>query len=247
MPAGPTPAQSAPSRVNGALSHGPSTPEGKARSAVNATRHGLRAASRSALPPDDAAELAIFRDALTARLAPVDAVEEHWVAEIAFALWQQQRLRPLAALALAAESGTDEPETSRLPSLATLARYRARIERDLKLARQSLDAARQSRPRLPSRPTAADAARIRWLAGRIEERLHESPPADDTGEPEPAPATSFCTSEPGPAPAAARTSEPEHPRPLNRRERRRLLVLGRKAATAGPMPPAGAVEAVVRG
>src|SRR4051812_33044080 len=89
----------------------PPPPEGKARSAVNATRHGLRAASRSALPPDDAAELAILRNSLTARLAPVDTVEEHWVAEIAFALWQQQRLRPLAALALAAaESGTDEPE-----------------------------------------------------------------------------------------------------------------------------------------
>src|SRR3954452_14005077 len=113
MPTIPTLAQSAASRANGALSRGPATPEGKARSAVNATRHGLRAASRSDLPPDDEAELAICRDALTARLAPVDAVAEHWVAEIAFALWQQQRLRPLTTLALAAaESDTDEPEAA---------------------------------------------------------------------------------------------------------------------------------------
>src|SRR3954447_22851982 len=127
MPVAPSPAQSAASRANGALSHGPATPDGKARSAANAARHGLRATSRSAMPPDDAAELAIFRNALTARLAPVDTVEEHWVAEIAFALWQQQRLRPLVALSLAAaESDTDEPDATRLPSLATLARYRAR-------------------------------------------------------------------------------------------------------------------------
>ena len=100
-----------------------------------------------ASPPSP--DLVSLRDTLTARLAPADAVEEHWVGEIAFALWQQQRLQALAALALAAaEADTDEPDgTSRLPSLATLARYRARIERDLKLARQELEAARQSRPR----------------------------------------------------------------------------------------------------
>src|SRR5690349_1347866 len=129
MPVSPTLAQSTASRANGALSRGPATPEGKSRSALNATRHGLRAAS-SRLPPDDDADLAAFRDALTARHAPVDAVERHWVGEMAFALWQQRRLRALAALALAAAAnGTDEPETAaRLPSLATLARYRGRIE-----------------------------------------------------------------------------------------------------------------------
>ena len=122
----------------------------------------------------------------TARLAPVDAVEEHWVGEIAFALWHQQRLQPLAALALAAaESGTDEPEMSRLPSLATLARYRARTERDLKLAQQSLEAARQSRPRLPSDPDLANPARLRWLADRIEARLPKARPPTTQANPSP--------------------------------------------------------------
>src|SRR5689334_16896921 len=93
------------------------------------------------LPAADTADLAAFRDALTARHAPVDAVERHRVGEIAFALWQQRRLQALAALALAAaESGTDEPD-ARLPSLATLARYRGRVERDLKLAEKGLEAA----------------------------------------------------------------------------------------------------------
>src|SRR3954470_12337232 len=131
MPASPPPPQPAPPRANGALGRGPATPDGKARSAANATRHGLRATSGT-VPPEHAPELAALRDALTARLAPIDPVERHWVGEIAFALWQQQRLRAVTDLALAAaEGGTSEPERPRLPSLATLARYRARIERDL--------------------------------------------------------------------------------------------------------------------
>jgi len=233
MPVAPSPAQSAASRANGALSHGPATPEGKARSAQNAIRHGLRAARPGALPPEDAAALAALRDALTARFAPADALEHHWVGEMAFALWQQRKLQALTAAVLAyAENGTDEPEpqaraepdTARLPSLSTLARYRARIERDLRLARQELEGARQSRPRLPADPQLANPARLRWLADRVEAAVADRAPANDTGEPDAQP-------EPGPV-ASACTSEPERPQPLNRRERRRQEALRRKASSA---------------
>jgi hypothetical protein len=144
------------------------------------------------------------------------------VGEIAFALWQQQRLQALAAMALAyAENGTSEPDeaATRLPSLATLARYRARVERDLRLARQDLEAARQSRLRPLAEGRPANPARLRWMADRIEEGAGGRAPANDTREPEP----------------EAR-AEPEPPaptsRPLNRRERRRLQALGRVAATS---------------
>ena len=78
-------------RQNALYSTGPRTPEGKTRSARNAARHGLRGTSR--VSPVDAAALADLREALTARLTPADAVEHHWVGEIAFALWQQRKLQ----------------------------------------------------------------------------------------------------------------------------------------------------------
>src|SRR3954462_9749274 len=53
----PPPAATAPCRA------APPLPDGKARSATNTTRHGLRGTSR-AIPPEDAAALAEYRDAL---------------------------------------------------------------------------------------------------------------------------------------------------------------------------------------
>ena len=75
MPASPTAAQSAASRANGARSHGPATPEGKARSALNGTRHGLRGATFALLPDEDPAEWAAVLAGYLARVRPADAAE----------------------------------------------------------------------------------------------------------------------------------------------------------------------------
>src|SRR4051812_2541472 len=93
MPLSPTAAQSSTSRANGALSRGPTTPEGKARAALNGTRHGLAGPFRL-LPGEDAAAYGRLRAALLARHAPADAAEEHWVEELAFAAWRLRRLWP---------------------------------------------------------------------------------------------------------------------------------------------------------
>src|SRR5690349_23130052 len=181
MPLSPTSAQSATSRTNGALSRGPTSPEGKARSAVNGTRHGLAGPFRL-LPGEDAAAYARLRAALLARHAPADAVEEHWVEELAFAAWRLRRLHALDAAAIAAADGTSEPdETAHLPSLATLARYRGRVERDHRQALQALESLRASRPRLPASVASATPAQLRWLADRAE---RTAAPEAGTSEPE---------------------------------------------------------------
>src|SRR5262245_57278317 len=57
------------SRRNGAKSRGPRTLEGKARSAQNALKHGMRAEKYLVLPDEDAAEFAELETALVAELA----------------------------------------------------------------------------------------------------------------------------------------------------------------------------------
>jgi hypothetical protein len=211
MPASPTPAQSDASRANGALSHGPATPEGKARSALNGTRHNLHGPFRL-LDGEDAARFEALRADLRARHAPLGEAEAHWCDELARAAWRQRRLFALedAAMVTPLLPGEGAAEPDRLPSLATLARYRARIERDTRLAREQLEALKAARPRMPR---AAHPDVLRWMLARAEEEQRTAPAAE-SGTPEP---------EPRPAPAT---------RPLNRQQRRRLAALQRRLSAA---------------
>jgi hypothetical protein len=78
MPADRTPAQIEASRRNGARSRGPDTDAGKARSARNGTRHGLRGGPFALLPSEDPDEFAELHAAVTSdwgpreRLRPVE-------------------------------------------------------------------------------------------------------------------------------------------------------------------------------
>ena len=75
MPANRTPAQQAASRANGARSRGPTTEAGKACSARNGTKHGLRGGPFTLLPGEDQDEFAALRAAVTADWGPRDAYE----------------------------------------------------------------------------------------------------------------------------------------------------------------------------
>jgi hypothetical protein len=58
------------SRRNGAKSRGPKTPDGKARSAQNALKHGFRAQKYMVLPQENAAEFKALEAALMEELGP---------------------------------------------------------------------------------------------------------------------------------------------------------------------------------
>ena len=88
-------ARAAASRKNGAKSCGPSTPEGKARSAQNALKHGLRAEKYVVLPDEDASEFAALEAALRDELAPEGALQNILVGRIARAAWRLERAERL--------------------------------------------------------------------------------------------------------------------------------------------------------
>jgi hypothetical protein len=84
-------ARAAVSRQNGAKSRGPKTPEGRARSAQNALRHGMRAQKHLVLPDEDAAEFAELEASMIAELAPVGALQTVLARRVAVAAWRLAR------------------------------------------------------------------------------------------------------------------------------------------------------------
>ena len=85
------------SRRNGAKSGGPKSPEGKARSAQNALKHGLRAQKFVVLPDEDAAEFAALEATMMAELAPVGALQAVLARQVAVAAWRLARADRLEA------------------------------------------------------------------------------------------------------------------------------------------------------
>jgi hypothetical protein len=79
------------SRKNGARSRGPKSPEGKARSAQNALKHGLRAQKYVVLPEEDAGEFADLEAAMIAELTPVGALQTVLARRVAVAAWRLAR------------------------------------------------------------------------------------------------------------------------------------------------------------
>ena len=137
-----TPAQIEASRRNGAKGRGPQSAEGRARSAQNALKHGLCAATPALLPDEDAAAFAAHEARLLAEHDPKDAVEEGLVRQLAFLFWRMERVEALEVEVLMARErrpngnyvggyhpGSFEMWDAR--RLDTVLRYRAQVERAL--------------------------------------------------------------------------------------------------------------------
>ena len=92
------------SRNNGAKSRGPKTPEGKARSAQNALKHGMRARKYLVLPQEDAAAFAALETAILAELAPIGTLQTLLARRVAVAAWRLERADRLEAEVLESRS-----------------------------------------------------------------------------------------------------------------------------------------------
>jgi hypothetical protein len=104
--------KSATARANGAKSHGPATPAGRARSSQNALRHGL--AVRDAALPTVSVVLAdesipdfhLLLDSYLDEFAPTSPIEVELVETMASARWRLRRLANIETTLLANEMET---------------------------------------------------------------------------------------------------------------------------------------------
>jgi hypothetical protein len=84
-------ARAAASRKNGAKSRGPKTEEGKARSSLNALKHGMRAAMHVVLPDEDAVAFNELQQGLFDELGPEGVLQLVLARRIAVAAWRLAR------------------------------------------------------------------------------------------------------------------------------------------------------------
>lgn len=134
--------QAAASRANGAQSQGPITAAGKARSSVNSRKHGL---CSKELVLTDPVEVERFEQSvaeLVFTYRAVTEVQKRACRHLAKVYWRRDVLDNLEMMfwqavergEVCAEAGGDG-----FPGLSSINRYRARIARDLKLARAEMD------------------------------------------------------------------------------------------------------------
>ena len=82
------------SRINGAKSNGPLTPETKATSAANSLKHGATS-SRVVLKHESQAEFDELKNSFIHRLRPADTLEDELVHEMAAARWRLRRIEAM--------------------------------------------------------------------------------------------------------------------------------------------------------
>jgi hypothetical protein len=92
----PTNRKSETARANGAMSTGPATPEGKARSSQNALKHGLHS-KQILLPTESAEEFHTLRDSYFDQFQPATPVEAELVESLAATRWRLRRLATIEA------------------------------------------------------------------------------------------------------------------------------------------------------
>jgi hypothetical protein len=209
------------SRCNGAKSRGPTTLEGKARSAQNALKHGMRAQKYVVLPEEDAEEFAGLEAAMIEELAPVGALQTVLARRVVVAAWRLARADRIETELFAARGyGAVGPAVALIRdgngtrSFETLLRYRGaamaefwRALRTLK-ALQAEQAAANEPAALAARPLEAHLQAAQPTRPAARPPLVQRPQPDEP-ERNPEPRLEYVSAEP---PARARTlHEPAAP------------------------------------
>jgi hypothetical protein len=163
-------------RTNGAKSHGPVTPEGKARSAANSRRHGL-ASALIVLPGESAEHFQLLLAEYMDQFQPQTGVEADLVEVMAVARWRLRRLLAVEARLFDLELCRHQKEIDKKfdgmeyedrlawafqnmsdngHSLALVVRYEASINRSYDKALKQLQQFQSSRPPVPPSGPPAD-------------------------------------------------------------------------------------------
>ena len=106
-------------RRNALASTGPRTPQGKARSAINATKHGLTARKYFVAEGESAAEFEKLRQNVLAQFPPRDELEKHVVERLIELLWKWKRAQRIETAALSGATQVDNTALGRVLTLRT--------------------------------------------------------------------------------------------------------------------------------
>jgi hypothetical protein len=219
-------------RINGAMSEGPVTPEGKAKSAGNSLKHGLSSNKIVVLATENQEDCDILFNEFIELFHPVNTPERELVDQMVSARWRMRRLRSMETEIFdmrVEEHGmfNKERHEKRTPerkqavafqslanttqTLTQLTRYESRLERSYERAVDSLNKLR-AQPQPPTEPRPVGS---------------EEPQTTPTVVyPQPAPQTPAAPTEPRPELASAQGSgEPQtvvdktNPTPINWRRK----------------------------
>ena len=147
-------------RANGAKSHGPITPEGKATSAANSLRHGLTAAKAIVLSNESQDEFEALRESFMERFQPADAVEAGLVESMVVSRWRLLRIAAIETglleegIAMAIKYEHDHhlayAFTTHSESLPRLTRYENSLNRAFDRALKQLQLLQRARVPAPA-------------------------------------------------------------------------------------------------
>jgi hypothetical protein len=151
-------ARAAASRSNGAKSRGPKTADGKARSAKNALKHGLRAQKFVVVGDESAAAFEALEAALVDELAPDGTLQRLLAGRIARAAWRLERAERIEAELFAREMGHGDlglalvRDCNGAGAFGTLLRYRGTALAELWRALRLLKALQADAAHPPEAP-----------------------------------------------------------------------------------------------